>query len=322
MTVSKALRDTPDISAATKTRLQALAREMGYVPDTMAQSLRTRKTRLLGLVISSFTNPIYLRATLAIEELAFKERYELVLFHTLNEPAREAEAIRRLLARRVDGLLIAPVYRQGSEAPIYRELQDRSVPTVLLGQKASFCDQFVNVECDDQEASAKLTEHLIELGHRRIAFFSGSSFAPWAAARFEGYRRALQKAQIPLDDHLIFKAGSTIEEGELAARQFLNETPQATAIQAVNDFVALGVGRILMSQGVQIPGQISLAGFGDFLAGEFFGVPLTTMHEPKWRLGAAAMETLAGLLRGESRESSTITAELLVRASTTPPSAG
>ena len=117
MTVSKALRDEPDVSATTKTRIKLLAQQMGYVPDSTAQGLRMRRTKMFGLIISSMTNPIYSRVVLAIEERAYALGYDVLLAHTLNIPEREEACIRRLLSRRVDGLFIAPVYRMAAEAP-------------------------------------------------------------------------------------------------------------------------------------------------------------------------------------------------------------
>ena len=133
MTVSKALRDEKDVSATTKTRVKLLAQQMGYIPDSSAQGLRTRKTRLFGLVISFMTNPIYSRVVLAIEERAHELGYDVLLAHTLNVPEREEACIRRFVARQVDGLFIAPVYRHATEARVYQELLNRRIPTVLLG---------------------------------------------------------------------------------------------------------------------------------------------------------------------------------------------
>lgn len=144
MTVSKALRDEPDVSAATKARIKALAEQLGYVPDSTAQGLRTRTSKLFGVAISSPTNPIFSRVLLAIEERVYAMGYELLLAHTHNQPEREEACIRRFLSRRVDGLFIAPVYRMSTEAPIYQELLARKIPTVVLGHTASFCRTFVN----------------------------------------------------------------------------------------------------------------------------------------------------------------------------------
>ena len=136
MTVSKVLRDAPDISAATKARVRQLAGEMGYVPDTAAQGLRSRTTKLFGLVISAATNPVFARVLMAIEEQAHELGYDVIFAHSLNQPEREEAVIRRLLSRRVDGLFLSPVYRLEPTAPIYQELTRRQTPTVLLGHRA------------------------------------------------------------------------------------------------------------------------------------------------------------------------------------------
>ena len=322
MTVSKALRDAPDIGSATKTRIRALAQELGYMPNTAAQGLRTRRTRLLGLVIPASTNPVFARMLLAVEDLAFQQGYDLLLRHTLNMPEREEAVIRRLLARRVDGLLLSPVYRLVQEAPIYQELARIGTPTVLLGHRAAFCQAFVNVETDDLAGSYKLTQHLLQLGHKRIAFFGGPTAVPAAQERLEGYRRALREAQIELDDRLIFHAGSTIEEGEKAALQMLQELPQATAVQAFNDLVAIGAGTIFLHQGLRIPGDLSLVGFGNILSSEHFRVPLTTARQAKWEMGSVAVDLLLRLLRREPVEPRRLPSELIVRQSTAPPPTG
>lgn len=321
MTVSKALRDARDISAETKARIHQLAREMNYVPDTAAQGLRSRTTKLLGLIIAAATNPIFARIVMAIEERAHELGYDLIFAHSLNQPEREAACIRRLLARRVDGLFISPVYRLGTSAPIYDELLRHGTPTVLLGHRAPFCNQFVSVETEDILASQAATQHLLQLGHRRIAFFSGPPAAPWAQERLEGYRRALREANVEFDDKLIFAAGSTIEEGEKAALQLLNERPNATAVQAANDLVAIGAGAVLLDQGLRIPEDLSLVGFGNILISEHFRVPLTTIRQPKLRMGTAAVEAMLGLLRGERPASKRLPAELVIRQSSAPPPA-
>ena len=318
MTVSKALRDKPDLSAATKQRIRKLAAEMGYLPDVSAQGLRSRTSRLLGLVISASTNPVNARIVMAIEERAHELGYDLVIAHSLNRPEREEAVLRRLIARRVDGLFIAPVYRLGETAGIYEELGKRGIPTVVLGHSAPFCRQFPAIETDDLAASAAATRHLLDLGHRRIAFFAGPMVAPWARERLEGYRRAHRDADVPVTDQLIFNAGTTIEEGAAAALQFMQERPDATALQCAHDLVAIGAADALLNQGVRIPGDISVVGFGNILVSEYFRVPLTTVRQPKLRLGAMAMETMLKLLKGEPTRSRRLPAELVIRASSGP----
>ena len=321
MTVSKALRDETDVSATTKARIKLLAEQMGYVPDSTAQGLRTRTTKLFGLVIPSSTDPIYSRIVLAIEERAHEFGYDIMLMHTLNSPQREEACVRRLLSRRMDGLLIAPVYRMEPDARVFQELLARKTPTVLLGPPARFCSTFPSVHVDDALGGYVATHHLLQLGHKRIAFLAGPQAAPWAQDRFEGYRRALREAGSDVDDRLVFQAGSTVEDGAKAAVQLLGESCGATAAQAVNDLVAIGCGNVLLDQGVRIPEDFSLIGFGNVLTSEFFRVPLTTLGQPKFRLGIAAVEILIRIFRNESVESKRLPADLIIRASTAAPKA-
>ncbi|HEY4952450.1 MAG TPA: LacI family DNA-binding transcriptional regulator [Verrucomicrobiae bacterium] len=322
MTVSKALRDAPDVSANTKARIKALAQQMGYVPDSSAQGLRMKTSKLFGLVIPSITNPIFARIVFALEERAYELGYDILLTHSLNKPEREEVCIRHLLSRRVDGLFISPVYRFEAEARIYQEITARKTPTVLLGPPAPFCKTFPSIEIEELLASYNATQYLLKLGHRRIAYLTGPPVAPWAHERFEGYRRALREAGLDVDDKLVFQAGSTIEDGTKAALQMLNEACTATAVQAVSDLVAIGCAETLLVQGIKIPEDISIVGFGNILTAEYFRVPLTTIRQPKFRLGIAAVETMMNLIRGERIQTKRLPAELVERKSTAPPKAG
>ncbi len=321
MTVSKALRDEPDVSAETKTRIKLIAQQLGYLPNSAAQCLRMRRTKLLGLIIPAVTHPTFARIVLAIEERTHELGYDLLMAHTHNLIEREAACIRQFLSRRVDGLFISPAYRLESEARIYQELFARRTPTVLLSSPAPFCSQFVCVEPDELAGGHAAARHLLQLGHKRIAFLAGPPTAPWARERFEGYRRALREAGLDVDDRLVFQAGSTIEEGAKAALQMAAEKCPATAIQTVNDFVAIGCANALLGQGIHVPKDISLVGFGNTLPAEYFRVPLTTIRQPKYRLGAAAVDSMVQLLRGQRIESRRLPVELIVRESTAPPRA-
>lgn len=321
MTVSKVLRDAPDISAQTKARIRQLAEQMGYVPDSLAQGLRTRTTKLFGLVISSITNPVFARTALAIEERAHELGYDVILAHSLNSVEREEACIRRLLSRRVDGLFLSPVYRLDPSAEIYDEIRKNGTPAVILGHRAPFCADFPNVETDESSASYELTRHLLDMGHTRIGFFGGPMAAPWAQERLEGYRKAMRDAGIEPDDRLMFTAGATMDEGEKAASQLIEESADATAIIAVNDLVAIGAANVLLAAKLRIPEDISVVGFGNVLISELFKIPLTTVRQPKFRLGNAAMDSMLQLLRRQPAESKRLTASIVVRASSGPPPA-
>jgi LacI family transcriptional regulator len=255
----------------------------------------------------------------AIEERAHELGYDILFAHSLNKPEREELCLRRFLSRRVDGLFISPVYRFEAEARIYQEVLASKTPVVLLGPPAAYCKSFASVEIEELNASYAATQHLLSLGHKRIAYLTGPPVAPWAHERFEGYRRALREAGLEVDDKLVFQSGSTIEDGTNVALQMLNENCNATAIQAVSDLVAIGCAETLLAQGLKIPEDISLVGFGNILVTEHFRVPLTTIRQPKHRLGIAAMETMMGLIRGEKVQSKRLPAELVVRKSSAPP---
>jgi DNA-binding LacI/PurR family transcriptional regulator len=315
MTVSKALRDKHDVSPETKTRVKLVAQQLGYVPNSSAQGLRTRTTRLFGIVVSTFTSPIFSRVILAIEERAYELGYDVLIAQSLDIPEREEACVNRFLARRVDGLFIVPAYRIATEARIYQELLARKIPTVVLGHTVSFCSHFVNVESDDVSGSYLATQHLLNLGHKRIAFFSGPPATPWTQERFEGYRRALREAGLDVDEKLVFQAGRSIEDGAKAALQMINEGSDATAVQTVNDMLAVGCAETLLKQGLEIPRDVSVVGFGNILMGQHFRVSLTTSRQPKYRLGMAAVEAMQQLLKGNRPDSKRLAAELVIRAS-------
>ena len=316
MTVSKALRDAPDIAAKTKLRIGDLAKRMGYTPNLGARSLRSQETKLLGLVIPATTDPIFARIVMAIEQRALEHGYELILHHSWNQPEREETILQNLISRRVDGIFLSPVYRVELEVDAYRELRQRSIPTVIMGPLAEFCADFVNVQTLGNESAFGMTQHLIDLGHKRIAFFAGPRFSSRAVSRQEGYRRALRENGIEEDPALVFNAGSTIAEGAKAAEHFLEEKTKATAVQTVNDLVAIGAANVFLDSGVKIPDELSIAGFGNILTSEHYRVPLTTIRQPKFRMGMAAFDAMLKLINGQRPEQERMVGEVLVRQST------
>ena len=222
----------------------------------------------------------------------------------------------------MDGLFISPVYRYEAEARIYQELLARKTPTVLLGPPAPFCKSFPSVEIEELIASYNATQHLLKLGHKRIAYLTGPPTAPWAHERFEGYRRALREAGLEVDDKLVFQAGSTIEDGTKAALQMLNEACNATAVQAVNDLVAIGCAETLLAQGLRIPEDISVAGFGNILIGGIF--PRAADDHPPAQIPARHRRRGrddAACCAAKTVQPKRLPAELVERKSTAPPKA-
>jgi DNA-binding LacI/PurR family transcriptional regulator len=313
------LRDAPDVSAATKHRIRQLADEMGYVPDALARGLRTRRTKLFGLVVPSLSHWQFGPAATAIQDRAHELGYDVLIAQTQDAPGREELSIRRLLARRVDGLFVAPVYRLGPTATIYDELAKADSSVVILGHHAPFCSGFPAVETDDAQASRLLAQHLITLGHRQIAYFAGPPAVPAAQEHLEGYRRALREADISFDDRLIFTAGSNKEDGSRAAEQMLSEGTMATAVQTTSDLVAAGAAAVFRASGYCIPEDLSMVGFGDHPVAELMSVALSTARTPKYALGVAAVEQMLRLLQEDSPGTKRLVSEILYRASTAAP---
>jgi len=316
MTVSRSLRDAPGISAVTRERVRKLARELGYVPNIAARGLRTRNTHLIGLVVPTLSDPILARVVCGVEERARDTGYEIILAQSLNQVEREEACLKGFLARQTDGILVWPLPRLTPEAPVLAEQQRHNARVVLLGSAPTAAADHLLVAVHDFAASVQLTQHLLSLGHRRIAYLRGHPTSPIAQDRFEGYRRALREAGLEVDDRLVFHAGSTFEDGATAALQMVNEGIRPDAIQAFNDPVAVGAAEVLVQQGWRIPEDVSLAGFGNVPVGEHHRVPLTTMRQPKHRLGVAAVDLLLASLRGERVGSLRLPADLLLRAST------
>ncbi|MCF7669446.1 MAG: LacI family transcriptional regulator [Verrucomicrobia bacterium] len=319
MTVSKALRNSPEVSCITKARILKLARQCGYVPNSNAQGLRTRKTGMLALVISSSTHPIHAPIEMSIQEHVFALGYALIVTHSLNDPAREDEALLRLAARCVDGLFIAPANRIEEPDVAHSELFRNGTPIVIIGHRSPFCSGLPCVETDDISATYELTRHLIDLGHKQIAFISGMPLAVWSRERMEGYKKALSDHDLLVEDRLIFKGGSTIEEGAAAALQIINENIKPTAVIAANDLLAVGALNTFLDNGIRVPEKLSLAGFGNILLSEFCRVPLTTVELPKHRIGRVATETMQKILNGKSPESIRLKCDLVIRKSTAAP---
>ncbi len=321
MTVSRVMRDTPDISEATKAKVLAIAKQLGYLPDAMARSLRTRSTRLLGALVPTVTDRVVGPALQTIGEYVQQLGYDLIVAQSFDRPELEESCLHRLLARRIEGLFLVPVGPAAVAAQHHVHLRRRQVPAVVLGYgPAMASDESLHaVGADETAASRLVTDHLIGLGHRQIVFLAGPSLSASARARFDGYRQALRSSGIDLDERLVFGAGLTMADGVRAVERMLSESVRATAVQAVNDMVAIGAMDGLVKRGCSVPGDWSLAGFGDLPLSGFGRIPLTTVGEPKHQLGKAAVQVMASLLRGESPVSVLLPTELIVRSSTGPP---
>lgn len=314
-TVSRALNDNPRVKAETKEQIQRLAAEMGYLPSAVARSLVTRRTNTIGIVVTTITDLFFAEVIHAIEETALNYEYSVILANSGGEPQRELGAIRALRERRVDGIILVSgcCAKEGLwSAP------GIDIPIVIINNVHKDHVGY-SVEADNLDGAQQATEHLLQLGHRRIAHIAGPETEWDSVERQCGYEQALQAHSLPLDPGLIIRGGSRPRGGFEAMQHLLTMPSRPTAVHCYNDASAIGAMRAAHSAGLRIPQDLSVVGFDDIALAPFFEPPLTTVAQPKREMGEKAVQMVLGLLAGEPVEDYVLPSRLIVRDSTMPP---
>jgi len=310
-TVSRALDPNPTrkVSAETVAIVRAIAKELGFNPNPWARSLRTNRTRTLGLVIPRLVDNVLAVVFESAEFAALRLGYQAITVSTGDDPARTRNAVRLLLERRVDGLVLATARLHD---PIIDDLAARNVRFVLLGRSNG---DHIAVRADDELGAYLATRHLLERGHSRIAHVSGIAGTSTATARRAGYTRALQTAGIALDESMVFDSELGIDSGLAIGRTLLVQDPRPTAIFAANDYVAIGLMAAARDLGLRVPDDVAFVGYNDTRIGEAMFVPLSSVSIPLPTMGSRAVETLIDLIEGRPVESELYPAQLRIRAS-------
>ena len=318
-TVSRALRDNPLISADVRERVQQLAREMGYTPNAIAQSLQMQRTSTIGLVVTSIADPFYTDVVKGIEAEARKAHLSVFLSASHNDLDQETQVIETFHRRRVDGILIASSRYSTQQAA---ELARIRVPIVLINSQAeSHADELRSVAVDDYGGARMAVEHLLQLGHRAIGYIGAGNRPKSNRQRLAGYRDALAAAGVPGQAAWVTIAPveDTLHEDDVAAGQArLGSLLHAdvTAIFCYNDTIAIGVLLACREQGIAVPQALSVIGFDDIEMGQYLTPPLTTIHQPKASLGRTAMRMLLDLLDERPAQSYVLSPSLVTRGST------
>jgi len=319
MAVSKALRDAPDISVATKGRVQAEARRLNYIPNRAAQNLRLRRSGLIGVVLPRINHTYYSHLLWGVERQAEAIGLQVLLGSSLDRAENEMREVQKLIARQVEALLLIPAVRWQHRLATLELVRASGIPTVLLDAYPAGAENFPRVSwvvCDDQRGGYMATEHLLERGHREILFLAGPNGSSSSAGRFSGYQKALAAAGIPYSDARVFLADKDIDSGRKAMTQALSENAPFTAIVAHNDSVAIGAADTLFQQGYDIPEDVSIVGFGDGLLAENFRVPLTTVRVPQTEMGEAALRLAIEMQKGHPVQPRQLPVEIIIRQST------
>jgi len=315
-TVSRALRDSPLVSRETAQKIKRIASESGYRASAVARSLATRRTQTFGVVVTTIADPFVAEVVSGIEETANDHGYSVILANSNAEPEREIKVVRAFGERRVDGIVVTSSRVGALYVPMLAELR---VPIVLINNQHP--GEFVHsVMIANVEASREATTHLIRLGHRRIAYLGDQFGHQSDAERFAGYRQALEEAGLPCLPELVARGDGKPEGGREAMESLLARAEPPTAAFCYNDMSALGALRCLRMHGLRVPHDISLVGFDDLFLAQYTEPPLTTVHQPRRRMGYLAAKTLLDLLSGApAQENVKVPGELIVRESTAPP---
>ncbi len=325
-TVSRALRDSPLVSEETRARIQALAREMGYTPDAIAQSLQAGRTFTIGVVVTSIADPFFVDVVDGVERVARPAGFSVFLNSSLNDPEQELLVIETFHRRRVDGIILASS-RIGVEHA--ERLAQMGVPIVQVSSQADTEQDFLHSVAVDDQAGARLAvEHLLALGHRRIGYIGVTNRPRSNRRRLQGYREALRQAGVQPQEQWIHVAelhGVTPDGDVEAGRKLLPKLWEAgtTAVFCYNDMVAIGALLACHNLDIPVPTAYSVVGFDDIALTRYVVPPLTTVHQPKRRMGQLGMKMLLQLLDGEEVEPRhrTLAPELVVRESTAAPPA-
>ncbi len=295
-TVSRALSGSPLVSAETKARIQRLAREMGYSPDAQARSLVMGRTQTLGVVVTTITDPFIAEVVQAIEITAYRHGYSVILASSSAEPEREIAAVETLQSKRVDGVIVTSS-RVGA---LYQEHLDRlSVPVVLINSHSKQGGPYTfSIAIDDQHGGRVASEHLIQLGHRRIAYVRGPAGHSDDLGRLAGYRQALAEANLTFDPELVVPGTGRADGGKRALSVLMSLDEPPTAVFCYNDMTATGMLRAARLAGIAVPQGLAVVGFDDIPFASYVQPSLTTIAQPKPKMGQKAVEMVLALTAG------------------------
>jgi DNA-binding LacI/PurR family transcriptional regulator len=312
-TVSRALQNSPLVNPRTAEKIRKIALESGYRASAVARGLVTRRTRTIGLVVTTVADPFTSEVVSGIEQTANDHGYSVFLADSNADPERERKVVQAFAERRVDGIIVTSSRVGALYLPLLSEMM---VPIVLVNDQHP--GAFVHsVMICNLEGSRAVANHLVELGHRRIAYLGDKFGYQSDAERYAGYREALHAAGIPHDPELVVHGDGKPEAAMRAMDTLLALTHPPTAVCCYNDMSALGAMRSIHMHGLRVPDDISVAGFDDLFIASYTQPPLTTVRQPMRRMGQMAMESLFKLMSGEEQEVKIkVEAELIVREST------
>ncbi len=323
-TVSRALHDHPALSNETTRRIKELAEAMGYMPSATARGLKTRRSRALGVIVSHIDDPFWSEVLQGIDDVLHPAGYSLFVSATHRDHQREKEVVEEMVKRGVDGVILCAPQFSDDQASL---LKSYGMPTAVVNNEGAIESEYM-IFNDDYYGIRLVTRHLIEMGHRRIAFLGSEVGGRTTVERERGFRDVMGEAGLTVEQSLVHAAPEGTPEGGACGARYLLELPEMpSAIVCYNDNMAVGVYGALYQAGLRIPADVSVTGYDDITIARYLIPPLTTLHQQKYSMGAGAAKMLLGLLErrqgGEGpapqpeRERTALHGELVVRGSTT-----
>lgn len=318
--VSRVVNKDPalNIKAETRARILEAVEELNYRPNLAARNLKKNETKLLGMIIPDFSNPVYASIIHGAEDQAALEGYDLLVY-SMKQKGLEKKYFSHLLEGRIDGLLIA---NSESDKKDILELKQKNKPFVLVNRYVPGINDYVIL--DDVNGGKLATKHLAELGHKRIAHISGPLYTGTGLSRVQGYREGLREEQIEFIPGYLQESEYSVEGGYKAAQVLLDLPAPPTAIFAANILICLGAMKAIYDRGLSIPSDISIIGFHDVLFASSLFPSLTTVKMPLYEMGRESVSKLIKRIQGKDEEieqGQIINgASLLIRDSTSHPS--
>ncbi|SEO73211.1 LacI family DNA-binding transcriptional regulator [Paenibacillus sp. OV219] len=287
-TISRALKDKEDIAPATREVIKTLAKEMGYVGNSVAGSLRSGHTRTIAVIVSDVANPHFGIMVKDIEQAARKHNYTIFVINTEEDNELEERAIHTAISKNVDGIIICPA--QSSTENI-EFMKRNGIPFVLIGRRFNDETDYDYVICDDEKGGYLATKHLLDNGHERILFLNGRNRISSAQERYMGYKRAHEEAGLTVDPLLVKEVG--YEPGDTRKTvKMMVENESFTGIFAFNDVIAWEAMYVLQMMGCRIPEEYAIIGFDNIHSRMFVPFPLSSISSSKGEMARRALDIL------------------------------
>jgi LacI family transcriptional regulator len=315
-TVSRALNDKSRIKSETKEKILSIAKELNYRPNFIARSLVMRRSKTLGLVITTIANPFYTELSQGIEATAISLGYNIILCSTHYDLSAEKQYIDMLRSKGVDGIIFTSAHMGDINI---LALAEEGFPIILVNRRTYHPvvrEKVDYVGVDNIRGGFLAVEHLIRLGHKRIGVIGGSSESSVGFERLEGGKKALAAYGLDVISDYFLEGDFLRGSGYAGGKKFLEMREPPTAIFATNDYMALGAYQAIIEEGVRIPEEIALVGFNDIEFASMKGIELTTIGQKKYEMGTLAVKTLLERVEGtrvESPKEFILEPELIIR---------